>query len=480
LATSSQQLIDLSKNILVGNSLIDDPSLDSKAIDWGKKFPEKFDVIIGNPPYVRQESILEKEKMQISNNNNLGLKDFIIPSKSDLSSYFYYHSLNYLKNNGVLGFIASDSWMMKSYGKNLQEIFLQNCNINQLFRIEGNVFDNANTKTITTFLQKTSSSNQSNVVKLLYWAKKRKNSFEKKIKQNNMKSENWNLYFEIPLITPKISMINLKTAGRLGSGQKTGNNEYFVLNLKTIQDYKISKKYYKHSISSELSEGLLENKNALEFLLNVNEGKKDLMGSVDGRKILNYIEFGERLKIIPKKGNNKTSILLPKLKSISSRKIWYSLNLINPPAIFLGRFADHRMKFFENNGNFFARDNFAFFTPTNNEHIKAFLAFFSSSWFGLYMEKNGHTAGGGALQFLIIDYGKSSVPDFSKLTDDVIKKMNSVWNEYKKTFDRKKIDDVILPILGFTQKEQIDIQNELEFKIQERINSRISHQKSKM
>ena len=44
-----------------------------------------------------------------------------------------------------------------------------------------------------------------------------------------------------------------------------------------------------NSVSSELSEGQLENKNALEFLLNVNDEKKDLVHSVDGRKILNYM-----------------------------------------------------------------------------------------------------------------------------------------------------------------------------------------------
>ena len=53
LATSSQQLIDLSKNVMVGNSLIDDPKIDPSALDWNKEFPEKFDIIIGNPPYIR-------------------------------------------------------------------------------------------------------------------------------------------------------------------------------------------------------------------------------------------------------------------------------------------------------------------------------------------------------------------------------------------------------------------------------------------
>jgi len=456
-----------------------------------KKINPGFDCIIGNPPYVRQESITEKQSMQLSKYSKLRLHVFEIPSKSDLSSYFYYHGLNLLKENGMLGFIASDSWMNKGFGIELQKVILDNCIIHLLFRTEENVFEDADTKTATTVLQKTSNIPSSSIVHVIYTAKNKENNFQKKIPQSDMTLGNWKeAYFGLPLIPPKIAMVTLKSAGelmrgkstgnneffilkknagKLGSRQKTGNNEYFVLDKDTIKKFKINEKYVKPVIDGDIPEGLLDNKSANEFLLDVNESKQDLMCLPAGKNVLKYIEDGEKTKVPIKKGKSKGKVvLLPKLKTLAARKFWYSLNLEDPPAIFLGRFADKRMKFYENNGSFVARDNFAFFTPPNPQHIHAFLAFFSSSWFALYMERNGDTAGGGALQFLIVDYAKSLVPDFGKLSKENIKKMNKAWKDYRENFNHEELDNIVLKVLGFSEEEQVKIREELKIKIEER------------
>jgi predicted kinase len=61
-AQRGKVLTSLDHNIRVGYSVIADAAVHPRAFDWRAAFPEVFaaggfDVVIGNPPYVRQEWI---------------------------------------------------------------------------------------------------------------------------------------------------------------------------------------------------------------------------------------------------------------------------------------------------------------------------------------------------------------------------------------------------------------------------------------
>jgi type I restriction-modification system DNA methylase subunit len=106
-AQKGRALSTLNNNIKCGNSLIDDPAVaKNKAFNWQKEFPEimskgGFDVVIGNPPYVRAE-LLGEFQDYLSDNYSL-----YNPS-GDLFSYFYEKSFKLLKaDNGLFGFISN-------------------------------------------------------------------------------------------------------------------------------------------------------------------------------------------------------------------------------------------------------------------------------------------------------------------------------------------------------------------------------------
>lgn len=101
-----------------------------------------FDIVIGNPPYVRQEEIRDlfgrfdpsayKGLLQRSAKEDLLLATFYTEEKvptpsgrSDLYTYFYVRSLALLHPKGVHAFVVSNSWLDVQYGAWLQRVFLE-------------------------------------------------------------------------------------------------------------------------------------------------------------------------------------------------------------------------------------------------------------------------------------------------------------------------------------------------------------------
>jgi hypothetical protein len=96
--------------------------------------PRWFDVIVGNPPYTRQEEIpdigVDKEKLiESALKDPSGKKIADISKRAGIHAYFFVHGTKFLKDSGHFGFIVSNSWLDADYGKGLQEFFLKNYNV---------------------------------------------------------------------------------------------------------------------------------------------------------------------------------------------------------------------------------------------------------------------------------------------------------------------------------------------------------------
>lgn len=112
-------LADLEHTIRVGNSVVDDPAVHPKAFAWRERFPEVFaeggfDVVIGNPPYIRQEWIAPyKDYWSRRFRSYHGVADIFI--------YFYELGAELLREGGRLGFITSGSWVRGNFGGPLRK-----------------------------------------------------------------------------------------------------------------------------------------------------------------------------------------------------------------------------------------------------------------------------------------------------------------------------------------------------------------------
>ena len=128
-ARRGKVLDSLSGSIRVGDSLIEDSNFAylDHAFTWETAFPEifaegGFDVVLGNPPYVRQELISDlKPYLQRRFESYHGV--------ADLFCYFYERGLRLLKPGGRLGYISSNTFFKTGSGKPLREYLLKEATI---------------------------------------------------------------------------------------------------------------------------------------------------------------------------------------------------------------------------------------------------------------------------------------------------------------------------------------------------------------
>ena len=80
------------------------------------ELPEAFDVVVGNPPYVRQELIPDVLLAEYRSRYTT------IYDRADLYIPFIERSLCLLSNGGALGFICADRWMKNRYGGPLRAL----------------------------------------------------------------------------------------------------------------------------------------------------------------------------------------------------------------------------------------------------------------------------------------------------------------------------------------------------------------------
>ncbi|MGD0719437.1 MAG: N-6 DNA methylase [Roseiarcus sp.] len=120
-ARRDHRLQNLEATIRCGDSLVDDPKFTDRPFDWPAAFPGVFarggfDVVIGNPPYVRMEH-LKTVKPYLEQHY------VVAADRADLYAYFFERGVRLLKAGGRLGYISSSTFFRTGSGENLR-VFL--------------------------------------------------------------------------------------------------------------------------------------------------------------------------------------------------------------------------------------------------------------------------------------------------------------------------------------------------------------------
>jgi adenine-specific DNA-methyltransferase len=262
----------LDNNIKSGNSLIDmdfyegeldfEPGIEKKVkpFSWENAFSTifkqgGFDCVIGNPPYVRIQSLNEtsedsvnyfKRKYETSKIGNY-----------DLYVLFVERGFSILKGNGILGFILPNKFFNTDYGKGLRKLISENGSLNEIIDFEQyQVFENATTYCCLLFLENKNnktflySKSLSNSIAL-------KNLLKEELNSGLINGEVWNFYSSkdekvlLKLFDKSSMLIDLPSD--ISRGSSTGNDKIFVFEVDNKGFLKNESNEY-----IELEEGILK------------------------------------------------------------------------------------------------------------------------------------------------------------------------------------------------------------------------------
>ncbi len=283
-------LPDLGSNIKCGNSLIGFdyfegqllPDAEEQAqvnpFDWKREFKEVFakggfDVVIGNPPYIRIQAMQEWAYSQVE----FFKQKYKAASKGNYDIYvvFIEKALGLLNAKGELGFILPHKFFNAQYGEPVRELISQGKHISKIVHFgDQQIFSGATTYTCLLFLNK-QNQNEFEVTKvsdLENWRISQTSDVSGEIDAANVTAAEWNFMVGKGAgLFEKLSKIPVRlgnVADRMAQGIRTSANEIYVV------DYVSETSGIVTAFSKQLDQNTKLEKNVLSSFLQGREIKR--------------------------------------------------------------------------------------------------------------------------------------------------------------------------------------------------------------
>ncbi len=200
--------------------------------------PGGFDVVIGNPPYVRQELLGNLKSYYLQNYR-------VYHGMADLYSYFIERSMQLLRPEGLYGVIVANKWMRANYGEPLRK-WLKTQNVKEIIDFgDLPVFEQATTYPCIMIIEKSNVEDHFSTVnvKSLKFLNLSDYVLENSqlLEQKSLDEKGWNLVSNVEMsLLAKIKSEGI-TLGQYVNhkvfyGIKTGLNEAFVIDKETKEN----------------------------------------------------------------------------------------------------------------------------------------------------------------------------------------------------------------------------------------------------
>lgn len=398
---------------------------------------QKFDLVVGNPPYIRYQYFQEEQQNEAIKVFNRAKLKYSKLTNAWVS--FVVGSSLLLKEKGKIGFVIPAELLQVSYAQQLREFLAHFYNKIDIISFEKLVFPDIQQEVVLLLCEKIES--DSHLIEHLELRdasdleKLDVNKLKSPTKKIDFKSNKWTYYFleqeEIDFLENIASKRKIPTIGDYANvevGITTGANNYFTVPYSTVAFYQleefakpmVGRSVQVNSIVFTKEDWLKNQQTEAKANLLVFPPKEQLNGYNSAK---DYIEYGESIGI--NKGY-KTSI----------RDDWFVIPSIKlSDALFIRR-NNLYPRLILNEANAYTTDTMHRVFMKKDTNKNAFITSFYNSLSLAFSEIVGRSYGGGVLELMPSEAGKILLPyqiDNADLLDTIDKMMR----------EKKSIDDIL-------------------------------------
>ena len=341
---------------------------------------EGFDIVLANPPYVRQEDLESTFKRKLASNYETGKSGAGVVNRSDLYCYFYVRANQLLRTNGVMAFICSNSWLDVDFGIPLKEYMKDNQhNISIIDSSKQRQFVSAAVNTIISISKK--GRDKSEDIKFINLEGDFAHSLsdpemrnERLVKNDDLGAkEKWliftrgpDIYFQV---LESMHFDRLDKFALITRGYTSGANDFFFIEKGSRPE--IEKEFLSPIIKTPreitgivVDDGMLKNE-VFQCSLPKNILKQKFPGAYD------YIEQGEKKEIEIKRGKDKGKKIIGynSLSTTKTRSLWYALPTLKRADVLMRQFYNEKFDFPLNPEEFPCDHTFYYIHISSNKSV---------------------------------------------------------------------------------------------------------------
>lgn len=373
---------------------------------------EKFEQIVQNPPYVRQELLIEGANSKDSIRYNVSSLLSTIPSQSNLYIYFLLKSILHLKEGGVMVAVIYDSWLYSSFGKFLKESFLKLGRLESIYHFKKSAFDNVEIgATVIKFVK-----DNKHKKSISYFSLNDLNDLRTynglnanciKLKQQELLTYGFNNQSKVNYKSDLFKELKTIVSQPIQRGTSAVVNSHFIFSKNELPELKPIIKDV-----SQIKTYTVKHENA--YILAVN-------GSISN-ETKQYLESvkNEILK-------TPTQKYIAVKRDIETKRDWYKINLKAIGNFIFNYYLRNNIDFIYNPNKFLSSDNFYILNIKDNE--LANFSILNSSFTRLNTLSNSRSQGNGLRKIQLYEFKEVKVIDINKLSEQSIKKLESLGKE---------------------------------------------------